>query len=87
MLQPLVHRTKVSQKYSNESLHYHRAGLLGAAINLGQDKGGVSLAPDSLRKNHITQQLLDHGFRVEDFGNVTNRSGRGDTVGDVFFAL
>lgn len=71
--------------YDQRGLHHHQAGFLGAAISLGQGKTGVSKAPDLLRQRMVLELLSDHGFKVDDYGDVLGvKKASPSQVGSIF---
>src|SRR5215472_9026441 len=49
--------------------HSH-ISIIGAPLDLGQDRRGVDMGPSALRVANLNKRLASIGYQVEDFGNV-----------------
>src|SRR5579871_3575031 len=44
--------------------------IIGAPLDLGQDRRGVDMGPSALRVANLNRRLASLGYEVEDLGNV-----------------
>src|SRR5438309_5688205 len=44
--------------------------ILGAPLDLGQDRRGVDMGPSAIRVANVNKRLASLGYEVEDLGNV-----------------
>src|SRR5579859_8192402 len=44
--------------------------IIGAPLDLGQDRRGVDMGPSAIRVANLNKRLTALGYRVEDMGNV-----------------
>ena len=51
-------------------MHSSRVSIIGAPLDLGQDRRGVDMGPSALRVANLNQRLAAIGYEVEDLGNV-----------------
>src|SRR5438477_1921143 len=47
-----------------------RVSIIGAPLDLGQDRRGVDMGPSALRVANLNKRLTSIGYEVEDLGNV-----------------
>src|SRR5437868_10507722 len=47
-----------------------RVSIIGAPLDLGQDRRGVDMGPSALRVANLNKRLASIGYEVEDLGNV-----------------
>src|SRR5215470_14604980 len=47
-----------------------RLSIIGAPLDLGQDRRGVDMGPSALRVANLNKRLASIGYVVEDLGNV-----------------
>src|SRR5690348_911890 len=51
-------------------MHSDRLSIIGAPLDLGQDRRGVDMGPSALRVANLNKRLASIGYEVEDLGNV-----------------
>src|SRR5438552_17340818 len=51
-------------------MHSARLSIIGAPLDLGQDRRGVDMGPSALRVANLKKRLASIGYDVEDLGNV-----------------
>ena len=51
-------------------MKYSKIAVIGAPLDLGQDRRGVDMGPSALRVANLDQKLAALGYEVEDLGNV-----------------
>jgi arginase len=51
-------------------MHPARLSIIGAPLDLGQDRRGVDMGPSALRVANLKKRLTSIGYEVEDLGNV-----------------
>jgi len=51
-------------------MHPSRLSIIGAPLDLGQDRRGVDMGPSALRVANLNRRLASLGYEVEDLGNV-----------------
>jgi arginase len=51
-------------------MHPSRISIIGAPLDLGQDRRGVDMGPSALRVANLNKRLTSIGYEVEDLGNV-----------------
>src|SRR6185295_19041723 len=51
-------------------MHSHRLSIIGAPLDLGQDRRSVDMGPSALRVANLNKRLASIGYEVEDLGNV-----------------
>src|SRR5690242_21737465 len=44
--------------------------IIGAPLDLGQDRRGVDMGPSAMRVANLNKRLASIGYEVEDLGNV-----------------
>src|ERR1700674_2663818 len=44
--------------------------IIGAPLDLGQDRRGVDMGPSAMRVANLNKRLISLGYQVEDFGNI-----------------
>ena len=44
--------------------------IIGAPLDLGQNRRGVDMGPSALRVANLNQRIAQLGYKVEDQGNV-----------------
>src|SRR5215472_2060945 len=49
--------------------HSH-ISIIGAPLDLGQDRRGVDMGPSAMRVANLNRRLAALGYRVEDLGNI-----------------
>src|SRR5690242_7928194 len=47
-----------------------RLSIIGAPLDLGQDRRGVDMGPSALRVANLNKRLASIGYEIEDLGNV-----------------
>ena len=47
-----------------------RIGLVGAPVDLGQERRGVDMGPSAIRIAHLEKRLRELGHHVVDYGNI-----------------
>ncbi|QQG49596.1 MAG: arginase [archaeon] len=47
-----------------------KIGVIGAPVDLGQERRGVDMGPSVIRIARLQERLEDLGHKVEDFGNI-----------------
>jgi arginase len=56
--------------------------IIGAPLDLGQDRRGVDMGPSALRVANLHQRLRSLGYEVEDWGNVRTEQAEATESGD-----
>ena len=56
--------------------------VIGAALDLGQERRGVDMGPSAIRYAGLDERLAGLGYEVRDYGNVTAPGSETATVGD-----
>ncbi len=56
--------------------------IIGAPLDLGQDRRGVDMGPSALRVANLHQRLRSLGYEVEDWGNVQTEQAEATESGD-----
>ena len=51
-------------------MHPSRLSIIGAPLDLGQDRRGVDMGPSAIRVANVNRRLASIGYDVEDLGNV-----------------
>jgi arginase len=51
-------------------MHSSRISIIGAPLDLGQDRRGVDMGPSAMRVANLNRRLTSIGYEVEDLGNV-----------------
>src|SRR5262245_3483033 len=51
-------------------MHPARLSIIGAPLDLGQDRRGVDMGPSALRVANLSRRLSSIGYEVEDLGNI-----------------
>ena len=49
---------------------YSRIAIIGAPLDLGQDRRGVDMGPSAVRVANLYRRIADLGYEVEDWGNI-----------------
>ena len=44
--------------------------IIGAPLDLGQDRRGVDMGPSAMRVANLNKRLVSLGYEVEDRGNI-----------------
>ena len=60
----------------------HRIAVIGAALDLGQDRRGVDMGPSAIRYAGLQARLEELGFEVSDHGNLVAADMAGLDQGD-----
>ncbi len=47
-----------------------KIGLIGAPVDLGQERRGVDMGPSAIRIAHLKSRLEELGHAVVDYGNI-----------------
>jgi arginase len=51
-------------------MHSSQLSIIGAPLDLGQDRRGVDMGPSAIRVANLNKRLTSIGYGVEDYGNV-----------------
>ncbi|HXK01569.1 MAG TPA: arginase [Verrucomicrobiae bacterium] len=51
-------------------MHHSRIAIIGAPLDLGQDRRGVDMGPSAVRVANLHARLARLGYEVEDWGNI-----------------
>jgi len=62
--------------------HSHIA-IIGAPLDLGQDRRGVDMGPSALRVANLNSRIASLGYEVEDRGNIQVEQAEASPEGDV----
>jgi arginase len=57
-------------------------GVIGAALDLGQNRRGVDMGPSAIRYAGLEDRLRSLGYEVRDLGNVETAQAEATTVAD-----
>src|ERR1700756_3573569 len=49
---------------------HSRISIIGAPLDLGQDRRGVDMGPSALRVANLNARVASLGYEVEDYGNI-----------------
>src|SRR5215467_12000505 len=49
---------------------HSRIAIIGAPLDLGQDRRGVDMGPSAVRVANLNRRIAELGYEVEDWGNV-----------------
>ncbi|XP_014228560.1 arginase, hepatic [Trichogramma pretiosum] len=63
-------RSVRSFAHSFSRKNHNQVGIIGVPFDKGQRKGGVELAPDTLKQAGLINELTTLGLDVKDYGNV-----------------
>src|SRR2546421_8575895 len=61
------HRTRARQWRIMPRTH---VAIIGAPLDLGQDRRGVDMGPSALRVANLNARVASLGYEVEDWGNI-----------------
>ncbi|MBI3840615.1 MAG: arginase [Thaumarchaeota archaeon] len=59
-----------------------KIGVVGAPVDLGQERRGVDMGPSAIRIAHLEERLAALGHWVEDFGNIPSTDMSTAVLGD-----
>jgi arginase len=56
--------------------------IIGAPVDLGQDRRGVDMGPSALRVANLNRRIASLGYAVEDMGNVHTDQAESSPTGN-----
>ena len=62
-------------------MHHSHVAIIGAPLDLGQDRRGVDMGPSALRVAGLNRRLAALGYDVEDWGNIAVEQAESLPVG------
>jgi arginase len=63
-------------------MHPSQLSIIGAPLDLGQDRRGVDMGPSAVRVANLNRRLVSIGYAVEDLGNVAVEQRESHPEGD-----
>src|SRR3954470_7877832 len=72
---------RTPHRYNEEMARTHLA-IIGAPLDLGQDRRGVDMGPSAVRVASLNARVASLGYEVEDWGNIAVEQKESAPEGD-----